>query len=76
MDLGLNGKRFLVGGGSKGLGNGIAQVLVEEGARVVLLSRNEDELRSAAEHSRGSNSGGTFPYPSVSFCCGGPFRAR
>lgn len=49
MDLGLNGKRFLVGGGSKGLGNGIAQVLVEEGARVVLLSRNEDELRSAAE---------------------------
>jgi len=49
MDLGLTGKRFLVGGGSKGLGNGIAQVLVAEGARVVLLSRNEDELRAAAE---------------------------
>ena len=48
MDLGLSGKRFVVGGGSKGLGNGIARVLVEEGARVVLLSRGEDELRAAA----------------------------
>ncbi len=48
MDLGLRDKRFLVGGGSKGLGNGIATVLVEEGARVVLLSRNEEELRAAA----------------------------
>ncbi len=48
MDLGLKDKRFVVGGGSKGLGQGIARVLVEEGARIVLLSRNEDELRRAA----------------------------
>lgn len=49
MDLELRDKRFVVGGGSKGLGRGIAQVLVDEGARVVLLSRGEDELRSTAE---------------------------
>ncbi len=48
MDLGLKGQRFVAGGGSKGLGQGIARVLVEEGARVVLLSRNEDDLRRAA----------------------------
>lgn len=49
MDLGVEGKRFLIGGGSKGLGNAIARVLVEEGATVLLMSRNANELRDAAE---------------------------
>ncbi len=47
MDLGLENKTFVVGGGSKGLGRGVAQVLVEEGARVLLLSRNQEELKRA-----------------------------
>jgi 3-oxoacyl-[acyl-carrier protein] reductase len=47
VDLGLNDKVFVVGGGSKGLGRGIAQALVAEGARVLLLSRDEASLEKA-----------------------------
>lgn len=48
MDLGLTGKRFLIGGGSRGLGNAIAQVLSDEGAKVLLMSRDEESLKKAA----------------------------
>lgn len=48
MDLGLKGKRFLIGGGSRGLGRAIAEILAEEGARVLLMSRDEAALKSAA----------------------------
>jgi 3-oxoacyl-[acyl-carrier protein] reductase len=48
VDLGLKDKVIVVGGGSKGLGNGIAQALVAEGAQVLLLSRNEESLEAAA----------------------------
>ncbi len=47
MDLGLADKAFVVGGGSKGLGRAIAGVLVAEGARVLLLSRDPGSLESA-----------------------------
>jgi 3-oxoacyl-[acyl-carrier protein] reductase len=47
VDLGLQDRVFVVGGGSKGLGGAIAQVLVDEGARVLLLSRNEASLEAA-----------------------------
>lgn len=46
MQLGLANKVFMVAGGSRGLGLGIATVLAEEGAQVALASRNG----SAAEH--------------------------
>jgi NAD(P)-dependent dehydrogenase (short-subunit alcohol dehydrogenase family) len=46
--LGLEGKRGLVTGGSKGLGEAIARELVAEGARVAICSRNEDEVRATA----------------------------
>lgn len=49
MKLGLEGRRALVTGGSKGLGAAIAQELVDEGARVAICSRNEDEVRAKAE---------------------------
>ena len=45
VKLGLEGRRALVTGGSKGLGAAIAQELVGEGARVAICSRNEDEVR-------------------------------
>ena len=48
MDLGLTGKRFLIGGGSRGLGKAIAQVLSDEGAKVLLMSRDEESLKKAA----------------------------
>jgi 3-oxoacyl-[acyl-carrier protein] reductase len=48
MNLGLEGKLLVVGGGSRGLGRAVAQTLVEEGARVILVSRDEDTLNDAA----------------------------
>jgi 3-oxoacyl-[acyl-carrier protein] reductase len=48
MNLGLEGKLLVVGGGSRGLGRAVAQTLVEEGARVILVSRDEDALNDAA----------------------------
>ena len=49
MDLGLNGKRALVTGASRGLGFATARVLAAEGVRVVLNSRDEIKLKAAAE---------------------------
>ena len=49
MKLGLEGRRALVTGGSKGLGEAIARELVSEGARVAICSRNEDEVQATAE---------------------------
>ena len=48
MKLGLEGRRALVTGGSKGLGEAIARELVSEGARVAICSRNENEVQATA----------------------------
>ena len=47
MDLGLDGARALVGGGSGGLGGAIAAALTGEGARVALVARDADRLDAA-----------------------------
>lgn len=47
MQLGLEGKRILVTGGSKGLGYAIAGELIREGARVAICARNEQEVLAA-----------------------------
>lgn len=50
MNLGLTGKRFVIGGGGKGLGRAVAQALADEGARVLLVSRSQESVdRAAAE---------------------------
>jgi 3-oxoacyl-[acyl-carrier protein] reductase len=49
MKTGLEGKRALVLGASKGLGFGIAQGLAEEGARVAIASRTMDGSKAAAD---------------------------
>ncbi len=43
----LKGRSALVTGGSKGLGKAIARGFVEAGARVMICSRHEEELKSA-----------------------------
>ena len=48
MDLGLQDKAFVVGGASKGLGRAIATALVGEGARVLLMARDEAALNALA----------------------------
>ena len=48
MDLGLEGRRALVGGGGSGLGGGIATVLAAEGARVAIIGRSPDRVGSEA----------------------------
>lgn len=47
MDLGLSGKNVLVTGGSKGLGLAAARAFAQEGARVVIASRAEENLARA-----------------------------
>ena len=48
MNLGLEGRAFVVGGGSRGLGRAVAEELVREGARVLLVARDADALSAAA----------------------------
>jgi NAD(P)-dependent dehydrogenase (short-subunit alcohol dehydrogenase family) len=48
VKLGLEGRKAIVTGGSKGLGFAIAQELLREGASVAICSRNEEEVLAAA----------------------------
>jgi 3-oxoacyl-[acyl-carrier protein] reductase len=49
VDLGLDGARVLVCGGSAGLGRAVAEALAAEGARVAIAARPSDRLTAAAE---------------------------
>jgi 3-oxoacyl-[acyl-carrier protein] reductase len=55
MDLGLTHRVFLVTGGARGLGRATADVLVAEGARVVVSGRSEESLAAAVETLGGDN---------------------
>jgi 3-oxoacyl-[acyl-carrier protein] reductase len=48
VELDLDNKSFVVGGASSGLGRAVAEQLVAEGARVLLVARSEDALEEAA----------------------------
>ena len=48
MDLGLKDRVAIIGGGSKGLGRACADSLAQEGANLVICSRNAGELDRAA----------------------------
>jgi 3-oxoacyl-[acyl-carrier protein] reductase len=48
MDLGLSDRVYIVTGASRGLGRACAELLAQEGARLVLCSRDDDELRATA----------------------------
>ncbi|WP_411029723.1 SDR family oxidoreductase [Spongiimicrobium sp. 3-5] len=50
MDLDLKDKIIIVTGGSKGIGNGIVQVLASEGAIPVIVGRNKQNVLDAVKH--------------------------
>ncbi|PWA10005.1 3-oxoacyl-ACP reductase [Pueribacillus theae] len=52
MDFGLKGKTALVLASSKGLGKATAMKFAEEGANVMISSRNEEELQKTADEIR------------------------
>jgi 3-oxoacyl-[acyl-carrier protein] reductase len=59
VDLGLDGRRAIVTGGSKGLGKAIAAELIAEGATIAICSRHADELAAAAAELRKRAAAGT-----------------
>lgn len=48
MDLGLDGRVYIVTGASRGLGRAVAETLVSDGARVLLSARDPDAVRRAS----------------------------
>jgi 3-oxoacyl-[acyl-carrier protein] reductase len=49
MDLGLDGRVYVLSGASKGLGYATAQALTADGARVVISARDADRIATAVE---------------------------
>lgn len=47
MNLGLEGKRAIVTGGSRGIGFAVAETLIEEGATVAICARGADGVAAA-----------------------------
>jgi 3-oxoacyl-[acyl-carrier protein] reductase len=70
MDLGLDGARALVGGGSGGLGGAIGAALAAEGAGVALVARPSDRLGEAVARTPGS-----FAVPTDLSAADGPSTA-
>ena len=57
MELGLSGKNALVLASSKGIGKMCAKRLVEEGANVIICSRNEANLTVAQQEIESAGTG-------------------
>jgi 3-oxoacyl-[acyl-carrier protein] reductase len=60
VDLGLKGRSCVVTGASRGIGRETARLLCAEGADVLLVGRNDERLRTAADEARaeGVSAGG------------------
>lgn len=56
----IKDRSVIVTGGSKGIGKGIAQVFSEQGAKVMIVARGEEEAAQAVEDIR--SNGGTAQY--------------
>ena len=63
MDLGLEDRVAIVGGGSKGLGLACALSLAGEGAKVAICSRQLENLEAAAQEIRSTTSSQVLTVP-------------
>jgi L-fucose dehydrogenase len=54
MDLGLKEKVIIITGGAKGIGAGIAKVLAGEGAKVIIIGRNEKDNKKTQDEIKDS----------------------
>ena len=63
MDLELQDKVAIVGGASKGLGRACAEVLAQEGAKVVMCSRTKADLEQAAQEIRSTTDADLLVFP-------------
>jgi 3-oxoacyl-[acyl-carrier protein] reductase len=61
MDLGIRGRRAIVGGASRGLGRACARALAAEGVSVAIVARTESELHRTAEELRRSTGAEVVP---------------
>lgn len=55
MDLGLEGKRAIITGGTRGIGAAIVDALVAEGAHVATCARNSDDVAALAQSAKQNN---------------------
>ena len=55
MDLGLRGRRAVVGGATSGLGRASAEALAAEGCDLLIWSRDEDRLRATSAELRAAH---------------------
>ena len=62
MDLELKNKVAIVGGASKGLGRACAQVLADEGVKLVMCSRNQSDLERAAQEIKNTTAAEIFVF--------------
>ncbi|MCH9039810.1 MAG: SDR family oxidoreductase [Chloroflexi bacterium] len=49
MDLGLQGRKALITGGTRGIGRAIADLMADEGSDIAICARNEGEVAAALE---------------------------
>lgn len=63
MDLELKDKVAIVGGASKGLGRACAEVLAQEGAKVVICSRTRSDLERAADEISDTTGADVLAFP-------------
>ena len=80
MDLGISGKRALVLGGNRGIGQGIARALLREGVQVAITGRDTARLDAAADELRAEAAAGAsvthFSLDLADTPALGPFAAR
>jgi len=61
MDFGLQGKRAIVTGGSRGIGKAIARELAREGVEVAIVARNKTDLEATASQLGGETNRRILP---------------